>query len=304
MNFKFYLFLTILCALCQSCFTGIESTPKISLDNFVEETTTIITTEQKLLSHIQRQPFDQWQKGKEFIVTDNKISLVFNSSPSPFVNDTIKYCKYTTLTTVDGSIATQLFFTHNNSDTLTYIINSSPQKLATNKSFEIPFTVQRDMINGVKEILLNNKYYIITPLAYDADDNNISQPKYIQVTINDVTVGNHLYPIKISYTNEFNKSANIYMTIGNDLQSTRNFETLFSLSNPRLKYPKITESHWNNIINNMVSHGMTKEECRLSLGEPTSIERTPSYAGVIEFWAYSNGYQLVFEDGLLKNYKR
>ena len=304
MDFKISLLLVIICALCQSCFTGIESTPKISIDDSADKTATIITEEQKLLSHIQRQPFDKWQKGKEFVVTDNKISLIFNSSPISLVGDTIKYCEYTTFTSVDGSTATQIFFTNSNCDTLSYIVNSSPQKLAANKSFEIPFTVQLDMINDVKEILLNNKYYIITPLAYDADDNNISQPKYIQVTINDVTTGNHLYPIKISYTNEFNKSANVYMTVGNEIQSTRNFETLFSLNNPRLKYPKITESHWNNIVNNMVTLGMTKEECRLSLGSPTSVERLPSYSGVIEFWKYSNGYQLTFEDGLLKNIKR
>ena len=96
----------------------------------------------------------------------------------------------------------------------------------------------------------------------------------------------------------------MYMTIGNKLQSTRNFDTLFSLTNPRDKYPKISDDHWHYIVHNIVTQGMTKEECRLSLGAPFSIDRMPSNAGVIELWKYNHGANLIFEDGILKDYKR
>ena len=50
--------------------------------------------------------------------------------------------------------------------------------------------------------------------------------------------------------------------------------------------------------------GMTKEECLLALGSPNLIDRLPSNAGILEFWKYNNGNQLLFDDGLLKEFRR
>ena len=303
MNSRISISLFLLCILCQSCFTGIESTKKIKFDDSVYEDEQVISQEQLLLSHIKRQPFNQWETGKEFVVTDDKISLIFNNSDS-LANDTIKYIGHSTYTSINGTTATQIFFSHKGNDTLVYTSNLSPQELTISESFEIPFTIQLSLVNDVRQALLGKELYTITSLAYDMTDNNISQPKFLAVTICDVTVGNSLYPIKISYTNSENHSASVYMTIGNKLQSTRNFDTLFSLTNPRDKYPKISDTHWHYITHNIVMQGMTKEECRLSLGAPFSIDRMPSNAGVIELWRYNHGANLIFEDGILKDYKR
>ena len=303
MNFRISILLFVLCILCQSCFTGIESTKKIKFDDSDKENEQILSQEQLLLSHIKRQPFDQWEIGKEFVVTDDKISLIFNNNNS-LSGDTIMYIGHSTYTHINGTTATQILFSHNNCDTLVYNSNLSPQELALSESFEIPFTIQLSLVNDVRQSLLGKEFYTITSLAYDKMNNNISQPKFLAVTINEVTAGNSLYPIKISYTSSEGHSASVYMTIGNKLQSTRNFDTLFSLTNPRDKYPKITDAHWHNITHNIVSQGMTKEECRLSLGTPLSIDRMPSNAGVIELWKYNHGTNLIFEDGILKDYKR
>ena len=76
MKFHIYI-LTIISLIFQSCFTGIESTPKITLkdNNTLEKIT--LTDEQKFLDNISNQPFSQWEIGKIFIVCDNKISLIF-----------------------------------------------------------------------------------------------------------------------------------------------------------------------------------------------------------------------------------
>ena len=50
--------------------------------------------------------------------------------------------------------------------------------------------------------------------------------------------------------------------------------------------------------------GMTKEECSLSLGAPRTIDRMPTRAGLYERWVYVNGVMLVFENGLLTQYRQ
>ncbi len=295
--------LILLCFL-QSCFTGIESTPKITLDDVKIESKSSISEEQKYLSNIKNETFNQWHKGKQFVVSDSKISLIFNANnlPDTIVGSIIKYQKYNTSISVAGTTITNLYFTFN-CDTLIYSVNATPQEIASRKSFIVPFTIQQSVIDDVTNMMLNNTYYNITPLVYDSIGNTMNIPKFVPIKINAINAGNHLYPIKVSYTTN-NKSYWVYMTIGDEIQSTRNFETLFSLTNPRNKYPHITDIHWNAITNNIVVVGMTKEECLLALGSPNLIDRLPSNAGILEFWKYNNGNQLLFDDGLLKEFRR
>ena len=44
---------------------------------------------------------------------------------------------------------------------------------------------------------------------------------------------------------------------------------------------------------------MTKDEVRLSLGSPSSVNQRPSHEGVREYWYYPDGRYLYFEDGVL-----
>lgn len=303
MKYRLCIVLLLLCLL-QSCFTGIESTPKITLNDSNVEDNSSISEEQKYLFDIKNETFNQWHKGKQFIVTDKKISLIFNANnlPDSIVGSTINYQKYNTSISVAGTTITNIYFTYN-CDTLIYSVNATPQELSSRKLFLVPFTIQQSIIDEVRNKMLNNTYYNITSLAYDSVGNTMNIQKFIPIKINAIKAGNHLYPIKVSYTTN-NNSYWVYMTIGDEIQSTRNFETLFSLTNPRNKYPHISDNHWNAITNNNVVIGMNKEECRLALGIPNTIDRLPSNAGVLEFWKYSNGNQLLFEDGLLKEFRR
>lgn len=304
MKYKLCIALLLLCLL-QSCFTGIESTPKITLDDSILEKETTISDEQKYLSEIQYEPFYKWKKGKQFIVSNNKISIILNANniPDTLVGKTIKYQKYNTSTSVAGTTITNIYFTHK-CDTLIYTVNATPQEIVSYKSFVVPFTIQQSVIDDVNNKMLNKTYYNISPLVYDSTGNNKNIQKFVPVKIIDISAGNHLYPIKVSFTTENNETYWVYMTIGNEIQSTRNFETLFSLTNPRNKYAHISDNHWNAITKNIVVIGMNKEECELALGTPSQIDRLPSNAGIIECWEYNNGYQLLFEDGLLKEFRR
>ena len=48
---------------------------------------------------------------------------------------------------------------------------------------------------------------------------------------------------------------------------------------------------------------MTRDECRLALGAPPEVLRTPSYGGMREVWSYSDGVFLIFEDGYLTRFR-
>ena len=69
MKLRLYI-LAITSLVLNSCFTGVESTPKIKYDDSDNEKSAIVTHEQKILCDIKNEPFYDWELGKEFIVCD------------------------------------------------------------------------------------------------------------------------------------------------------------------------------------------------------------------------------------------
>ena len=82
------------------------------------------------------------------------------------------------------------------------------------------------------------------------------------------------------------------------------FSALFSMSDPRLEYPQISDAVWNNIVNTRVADGMTKQEVSLAIGMPESIDRGYNQNAAYERWNYPDGRYLLFEDGLLMRFNR
>ncbi|MDE6394843.1 MAG: hypothetical protein K2K77_05820, partial [Duncaniella sp.] len=66
----------------------------------------------------------------------------------------------------------------------------------------------------------------------------------------------------------------------------------------------IPPEHWQLIIAGRITEGMTLEACRLALGSPKEIERGATNSVIREAWLYENGVYLLFEDGLLKRFRR
>lgn len=62
--------------LCQSCFTGIESTPRITYKDVRRENITV-NPEEEMGERFAAVPFSQWQPGRRFTVTDPKASMVY-----------------------------------------------------------------------------------------------------------------------------------------------------------------------------------------------------------------------------------
>ncbi len=88
-----------------------------------------------------------------------------------------------------------------------------------------------------------------------------------------------------------------------DQKGSRDFASLFYFENPRNRYPNITDETWANIIRGKVALYMTREECRLALGSPATVDRRPGISTMRELWTYENGIYLIFDDGILQSFR-
>ncbi len=132
--------------------------------------------------------------------------------------------------------------------------------------------------------------------------------KYIPVKVIAVEPGNLVYPVKVTFCTSAGKecpdTASVFMSVGAESHSARNFAALFNFSNPRDRYPMITDANWERIIHGRVAVDMTRDECRLALGSPSHIDRYQGTSAYGERWTYENGVYLIFFDGILSSFRQ
>lgn len=291
-------------AVCSSCFTGVESTPKITAGE-VEKKPARNAGEISFLADIGGQPPAEWQPGKRFYVTDPRIGLIFDpGAPSLRHGDVIEWSGATESVTITGEPQVELRFTDSSGASMTYRSDGSLSSLGERKALEIPFTVELSLVDSVRTRVDGKTYYILTSMWYDLGDQSFTGQKYVPVTVKEVLPGNSVYPVKLIMADKRGVTFEQFMSVGSNLKAPRGFSKLFSFTDPRLRYPAITDEVWTNIINNRVSPGMTLDECRLALGAPAKVSRRPDHSVLREIWSYENGIYLMFVDGLLTSYRR
>lgn len=297
--------------LLQSCFTGVESTPKITADE-VRRQQAVTTPEMEYLADVAPENFDAWLPGKAFYVTDSKIDIIFTPSagasvPAFEAGDTLTYLHRQAAVSVTGDSVTDIVFASGRSEVpLVYRVNASPAKLAARKAVEIPFTIDLAEVSNARAKLAGKDFYILSPLWYDLADRSVDGLRFVKVRVTDVVPGNHVYPLKVIFTPDGSDLQRcVFLSLTGDESSTmRNFARLFALEDPHRRYPAITDENWDLIRRSRVALGMTRDECRLALGAPSELDRRPSTAGVYEVWNYDNGQYLIFQDGILTRFRR
>lgn len=289
------------------CFTGIESTPKISSSEVQRQVSSPENTpETAINSQLIPEPLSQWRKGREYVITNNRISLIFSSSPASLIpqkGDTITYQGYKQLTSIAATENTLLLFLKkgNSTDTLSYRIDRPYAELAERDVVEVPFTVDLSLIEKSRSVLKGADYYILTSSWNSTPEQRITGRKFIKVNIDDVMPGNEEYPISVIFTDSVSRAM---VLISHGLsESKRVFSSVFSVTDPKLKYPAISQENWLAIQNGKLRLDMTRDECRLSIGAPKDVDHGRSYSSTYERWTYQNGAYLIFEDGLLKRYR-
>lgn len=292
-----------------NCFTGVESTPKITFSD-VKKEHIVEMPEQKFLKDITITVPKDWQPGKIFRVTDSKISLIFSNSANidfdNLVGQDIIFDCITPQQSITGDEIAMIKLHTLDGLPLEYRTELPYAEINDKTDLDIPFTVNMEIVEQVRQKLLGQTYYIINPIWYDLNGlNTVRGVRYVPVQITDIEAGNSVYPLRIVFNPEDSgKFFSVYMTVGDKRTSTRNFHTLFAFENPRQKYPQISDDNWALISHSKVKNGMSRDECRLALGSPKTIGQRPTSAGMVEYWSYSDGIYLIFEEGYLSSYRR
>ncbi len=306
----------VIAAAATSCFTGIESTPRIT-EKEVSRRNVVVTEEDRWLSDVTPQPLSQWQPGKEFYVTDSKISLALEpGNDSPAQGSVLRYLSSRPVTSLTGGDDTELVFASSSGGEAVYRINADKSELESRRSISVPFTIEMSMVDSVRTRLLGRELYVRTSLWYDSLGNAMTGLKYIPVRITAIEPGNLVYPVKVTFRtlgdggkavsarNDCPDTASVFMSVGAELHSARNFAALFNFSNPRDRYPMITDANWDRIVHGRVAIDMTRDECRLALGSPSHIDRYQGTSAYGERWTYENGVYLIFFDGILSSFRQ
>lgn len=288
--------------LLQGCFTGIENTPKITAKDLHREHVAV-TDEQRFADSIAAAPLRDWKPGHRLIVTDSRLSMLFDLEPDLRPGDMLIYRGHKQSRSITGDSTTTLIFTDGTRE-LRYAVNQPYSRIANGYAFSLPMTVDLQLVGDAAGMLVGNTYYITTPLRVDSVMNPIANGrKYVPVTVRGVYPGNAFYPLRVEVADSNGNLEHIAMTVGADRSSTRNFDNVFSFRNPRLGYPNITDSNWDCIVHSKVALGMTTEECRLALGSPRDVRKGQNGAVFFEQWTFDNGAYCIFTDGLLTSFR-
>lgn len=302
-NRTFLIFLLAFTA--TSCFTGVESTKKINLSR-EDRRLSNPTPEELFMSKIEAMPLLSWNNGKRFIASDDKALLVivpqkgiFPTPPDSIKGNILEFSGVESKINAAGDLTLSILF----SDGIylyAYDTGKEFQWAMENiKSDQIPMLIDEDMVNESRKLLTGKTFWSRSPLWYDEEDNRIDGKRFIEVTVTDVMPGNMVFPLKLKIQTKDNESAYIFMNFGSADNESRAFQNLFSLSDIKKHYPGIEPETWEYISEGKIKIGMTKEECKLSLGNPSETNSGHDYSQTLDIWSYDNGRVLWFEDGRL-----
>ncbi len=307
----------------QSCFTGVESTPKISLSDVRKQQAATVTDEQRFLAGLAPTPPSKWRPGHRLRVDDAKIGLALTSasaSADSLPGRDLVFDSFSPAVSLTGTDATEISFHADLAGGRAeyfYRVSVDMSELDTLEAIHVPFTVDMDLVARVDSMMRGRRLYVRTPMWYraDGDRSAVAGLRHVPVVVDSVVAGDSNYPLGVVFTLVDADQARliepsgeectrmVFMTVGKSRAATRNFELLFSFRDPREIYPGIKDDVWQLIVRSRVKEGMTREECRLALGAPTTLRRIPTYGGMREQWQYSDGVYLYFDDGFLTRYR-
>lgn len=294
----------------QSCFTGVESTKPIQLTKEYKKLSEL-SAEDKMLSNVTPLPYSQWPVGKLFYATDDRAALNFDPQGLPIDptalrlgGTTLMFAGTEAVTAPDGSRKQSLLF-RSGDRTLRYIpTRSSRGNNSEVTSSEIPMLIDLEMVAHADSILRDKNLWTRTRIWYSPDGNQTQGLKFEPVSVDSVVPGDIAFPLRIYFTDSAGKRAYMRMNFGASGTESRSFGSMFCLENPRLRFPAIDPEVWDLIRSGNVRAGMTKDECRLSMGQPESSDQQADYGKVLEIWKYPGSVLLYFEDGILVRYRK
>lgn len=289
------------------CFTGIESTPRISGRDLKRHDANTLPAEARLLGDIGAD--SPLHPGQRLYVTSPRIALALcepdgSQSTDSLAGQTLVVKSITSRPSINGDSITVYTLATPDSHLLEYRTNVPLHKLEQVRNITVPFTIDMDAVEAVRDSLVGRHAYILPQRRQTAEGADTLGLRYQPVTITEVLPGSENLPLLVFFETADGATYRLPMTMGQRSTATRNFETLFSLTDPRRRYADIPQDVWNLIVQSRVRLGMTPAQCRLALGAPDSYNRIPTTMGYVEQWHYANGTYLYFQDGMLERFRQ
>lgn len=287
--------------LLTSCFTGIESTPKIR--ELPPDKTSAATTDpcDTLLDDVVGQSVAAWQPGKRFVVTDGRFTMLLGASApaASLKGATIAYAGRRETPGVTGGRIVSLLFTTPAGDTVSYNTEGEPR-------LNPPFLVQQSMIDAATAKLVGPTFYLKTDNWRDRDNAIIKGIKFVAVRIERIEAGDDDTPLRLDFVTTGDTSprrGSLLVAPGPDdgQHSSRRLGSMLTATNPRDLHRDIPAEIWERIVNGDVTAGMTADQVRLSLGRPLSVRRSGGNGVALqrEQWIYASGRIVTLEDNLV-----
>lgn len=288
----------------SGCFTGVEGTSKINLSK-KDILAAAPTGEDRLLSDVSPSLLKDWKSGKQFQIADERLALVVENPKGLSLNagDIIVFKRSEVRWGAGGGERTLLIFGTELGEIGLPVEKSIDDAMATLSVAEIPMLIDLAMVEEVRNILKGKRVWTRSALWYNDTLDYKKGKKFVPVIIKDVTPGNLFFPLLVKFKADDAETGNFFMNAGNSGNESRNFSKLFSLTDPKLNYKNISERNWKAIQGEDLIIGMTKEESKLSKGNPSEVDMGHNYSNAVEIWSYPDGGWLQFVDGLLVRYK-
>lgn len=297
----------LLCSFLCACSTGIEHTKTISLSKN-DRKALEPSAEELFIRQVAVPYLSEWKPGKSFLVSDDRISLVLDaasvaSGKAPQSGSRLTFLGTETKTTPGGNDELVIIF-EGEGQIFKYSTSKDPESARIKvSSMDIPMLIDLELVEKVNALLSGKNVWTKSQLWYDSAGNKINGKKFVLVKIIDVMPGNMVFPLKLNISDSEGQHAVIYMNLKNAGTETRTFPSLFSLSDPKDRYQAIQPETWSLIQQGKVKIGMTKEECKLSIGNPDDVNSGHDWNNTIDIWSYTNGAFLRFQDGLLIDFR-
>lgn len=285
--------LMVLTAL-PGCFTGIEGTAVIK-DKSKDRTSLRLSAEKQLVADVKPDAPSAWLPGKELIFTDGNASLAFTPSSEAgrlVHGDTLRFAGFTGMARLAGDSVTDFRFRTPRGSEITHRIEAPVSAVMQGGQIPVPFTVEVSMVRKANALLSGRTLWNLRPDSRGR--------RYQKVTVREVTAGTSTYPLTVVLLG----GDSVQMVAEGRGLTSRTFDRLFSLTNPRDAHRDVSDEHWELICSGKVAEGMTLEECRLALGAPAAVERMAAANALIEHWTYENGIYLYFTDGILTRFRQ
>lgn len=291
-----------------ACFTGIESTKKIALSK-ADRKILQPSDEELLMNAVTPEPLGKWKPGKSFFIVSDRVAMLLHTPEGGAVNAAdlegavLSFEGVADAPAPDGTRKALIILRHGDRRMVFDTGREYNDALQNFISDRLPMMTDADMLTATDSLIKGRTLWTRSPVWNDAGGQRYEGRKFVPVTVTAVLPGSIAFPARVQFRDETGNEAFMFLNFGTSSADSRSFADLFFLTDPKLRYPKITDHIWRLIQHGALEAGMTKEEAKLSLGNPDEVMAGHDYSQTLDIWRYNDGTMLRFADGLLIDFR-